>query len=80
MPDTRQFVSKQEAQAPYYVGVDLGGTNIKALVNEHSEEAALCIVGFHSEQLKHDGEQVFLGYENTGDTLFVNARELQKLS
>ncbi|HEC42591.1 MAG TPA: amino acid permease [Bacteroides sp.] len=57
-----------------------GGTDIKSLVNEHSADAALCIVGFKLEQLKHDGEQVFLGYENTGDTLFVNARELQKIS
>ncbi len=55
-------------------------TNIKALVNMHSSNAALCIVGFHSEQLRHDGEKVFLGYDNTGDILFVNARELQDLS
>ena len=56
-----------------------GGTDIKKLVNQHSAEAALCIVGFHSEQLRHDGKKVFLGYDNTGDILFVNARELQKL-
>ena len=30
MPDARQFVSKQDAKKPYYVGVDLGGTNVKA--------------------------------------------------
>ena len=56
------------------------GTGIKALVNEYSADAALCIIGFHTEQLRHDGEKVFFGYENTGDTLFVSARELQKLS
>jgi len=57
-----------------------GGTDIKDLVNENSADAALCIIGFHSEQLRHDGEKVFLGYEHTGDTLFVNARKLQKLT
>lgn len=30
MSETHQFVSKEESQAPYYVGIDLGGTNIKA--------------------------------------------------
>ncbi len=57
-----------------------GGSDIKGLVNEHSSEAALCIVGFTEEQLRHDGEKIFLGYDNTGDILFINARELQKLS
>jgi glucokinase len=30
MSETRQFVTQEEAKAPYYVGVDLGGTNVKA--------------------------------------------------
>lgn len=30
MSDVRKFISKQEARKPYYLGVDLGGTNIKA--------------------------------------------------
>ncbi len=30
MSETRQFVTKEESRAPYYVGVDLGGTNVKA--------------------------------------------------
>ncbi len=29
MSETRQFVTKEESRAPYYVGVDLGGTNVK---------------------------------------------------
>jgi glucokinase len=29
MPELRRFLSLGEAQAPYFVGVDLGGTNIK---------------------------------------------------
>lgn len=55
------------------------GTDIKSLVNQNSADAALTLIGFHSDQLKHHGEDLFLGYDKTGDTLFVNARELQKL-
>jgi glucokinase len=29
MPETRSFISTQEAQKPFFVGIDLGGTNIK---------------------------------------------------
>jgi hypothetical protein len=56
------------------------GVDIRALVNKHSAEAALCIIGFHSEQLRHDGEKVFLGYDNIGDTLFINAREIKEIT
>jgi hypothetical protein len=57
-----------------------GGSDIKTLVNKHSAEAALCIIGIHTDQLKHDGDTVFMGYDGVGDILFVNARELQKLN
>ncbi|MEE8450442.1 MAG: ROK family protein [Thermoguttaceae bacterium] len=30
MSETRSFISQDEAQSPFFVGVDLGGTNIKA--------------------------------------------------
>ncbi len=56
------------------------GADIRELVHQHSAEASLCIIGFHSEQIRHDGEKVFLGYENTGDTLFMNAREAKEIS
>jgi glucokinase len=29
MPETRQFISAEQAQGPFFVGIDLGGTNIK---------------------------------------------------
>ena len=57
-----------------------GETDIRSLINRHSSGAALCILGFHSEQLRHDGENVFLGYEDLGDTLFVNAREVKQIT
>ncbi len=56
------------------------GTDIKDLVNKYSAEAAISIIGFHSEQIRHDGENVFLGYENIGDTLFINAREVKEIT
>jgi len=55
-------------------------TDIHSLINEHSAEAALTIIGIHSDQLHHDGEKVFMGFEDIGDTLFVNARSKQEIS
>lgn len=45
----------------------------KTLINEHSAEAGLTLIGFREEQLKH-GLDVFLGYNNIGDIMFVNSR------
>jgi len=53
--------------------------DIKSLVKQHSTDAALTIIGFHSEQIRHAGEKLFTGFEDTGDTLFVNAREKQEI-
>ena len=55
-------------------------TDIHSLVREHSAEAALTIIGIHSDQVRHDGEKVFKGYEDIGDTLFVNARAKQEIN
>ena len=55
-------------------------TDIHSLINERSAEAALTIIGIHSDQLHHDGEKVFKGYEGIGDTLFVNARVKQEIN
>lgn len=48
--------------------------DIKTLVSRYSSEAALTIIGYHSDQIRHAGEKVFTGYDAIGDTLFVNAR------
>ncbi len=55
-------------------------TDIHSLINERSAEAALTIIGIHSDQVRHDGEKVFMGFEGIGDTLFVNARVKQEIS
>jgi hypothetical protein len=48
-------------------------TNPKDVINVKSHKAGLTMIGFLGEQLKHEGEIVFQGYDNLGDVLFVNA-------
>jgi len=47
--------------------------NVKSLINQKSSEAGLVILGFREEQIKHDGERTFQGYEDLGTVLFVNS-------
>lgn len=47
--------------------------NLKTLINEKSVKAGLTMIGFRSEQIKHEGEKLFEGYTEIGDVLFVNA-------
>ncbi|PHN07407.1 APC family permease [Flavilitoribacter nigricans] len=51
----------------------------RTVINEKSKDADLTIVGFRDEVLKHDGVDVFSGYEEIGNTLFVNAAEQKKI-
>ncbi|MFO7864041.1 MAG: amino acid permease [Salinivirgaceae bacterium] len=46
----------------------------KELICEKSGDAGLVIIGFLEEQVKHDGKEIFMNYENMGDILFVNSR------
>jgi len=50
------------------------GISVKSLINQHSKDAGLTIVGFEEEQLKHEGEQFFEGYEQIGDLLFIDSQ------
>ena len=45
----------------------------KALINEHSSDAELTILGFRGETIMHDREELFSGYDEIGDMLFVNS-------
>jgi len=49
--------------------------SMKDLINERSADAALTLVGFLGDQLKHDKHNLFKGYDQTGHMLFVNARK-----
>jgi len=47
--------------------------NLKELINQKSVKAGLTMLGFRSEQIKHEGEKLFEGYTEMGDILFLNA-------
>lgn len=48
--------------------------DIKGIINEKSKDACLTIIGIREEAVKHNGQQVFTGYDSLGDILFVNAK------
>ncbi|MCB1320723.1 MAG: amino acid permease [Leptospiraceae bacterium] len=53
---------------------------VKDLVNKHSVEADLVIVGVREEILKHQRSvDVFSGYQAVGDILFVNTTESKEI-
>lgn len=53
--------------------------NSKNIINSKSKDAALTVIGFRSEQLKHNGNEVFSGYDEVNDIIFVNAFRKQEL-
>jgi hypothetical protein len=54
-------------------------TKPRDIINQKSSKAGLTMIGFLNEQLKHEGENTFLGYESLGEILFVNARQEKAL-
>lgn len=46
---------------------------IRSIVNKESEDADLTIIGIRSEMVKHEGPDIFGGYDLLGNTVFVNA-------
>ena len=44
-----------------------------AIINEKSRDADLSIIGFRDGLVKHQGVELFEGYAQIGNTLFVNA-------
>jgi hypothetical protein len=54
-------------------------SNVKNHINERSAEAGLTLIGFHSDQIKNKNEEIFHGFDNLGDVLFVNAREIREI-
>lgn len=45
----------------------------KEVINKRSSDAGLTIVGFRGETLKHEKTELFLGYNEVGNILFINA-------
>ena len=48
-------------------------SKVDSVINQKSADAGLVILGFREEQIKHDGEKVFQGYDGLGTVLFVNS-------
>ncbi|MBN1416184.1 MAG: amino acid permease [Bacteroidales bacterium] len=49
------------------------GMTSKSLINERSADAALVMIGFRTEGLKHNGEAIMSGYDKIGTILFINS-------
>ena len=45
----------------------------KSIINQYSADAGLTILGYHKENIKHEGRQMFEGYDKIGNMLFVNS-------
>ena len=50
-------------------------TSPREVINVKSSRAGLTMIGFLNDQLKHEGEKIFQGYDKLGDVLFINARQ-----
>lgn len=53
--------------------------SVKDLINSHSSEAGLSIIGFRGEKIKDIGEEYFSGFENLKTVIFVNSGEKKLL-
>ncbi len=53
--------------------------SVKSLINQYSSDAGLTIVGFREEQLKRNHSDIFDGYDESGDILFVNSQEKKEI-
>lgn len=51
----------------------------KDIINQKSKDADLTILGFRTEALKQVGAELFEGYEDIGDILFVNTTVVKKI-
>jgi hypothetical protein len=49
----------------------------KELICLKSAEAALTLIGFRGESVKHSGDSIFTGYDDLGAVLFVNSHNIK---
>jgi len=52
----------------------------KKIINERSKDAALTMIGFMEETLKHEKEALFEGYDQVGTILFVNSQDQKEIN
>jgi hypothetical protein len=55
------------------------GMTLKSMINERSAPAALTIIGFNTQGLKHKGDSVLSGYDEIGTILFVNSHNQKEI-
>lgn len=55
------------------------GMTSKNLINEKSSSAALTMIGFRTEGLKHNGDLALCGYDNLGTILFINSHNQKEI-
>ncbi len=53
--------------------------SVKEIINQRSQDDDLIMIGLRYEKLKQQGKEVFKGYDDIGNILFVNAAKEQKL-
>lgn len=53
--------------------VEREGLSAKAMINEHSSDAGLTILGFRTETINHSKEEIFTEYDDLGNVLFINS-------
>lgn len=53
--------------------------SIKSLINEKSKDAGFTFIGFRLSSLKHMKEELFNGFDNLGNILFVNSHNQKKI-
>jgi amino acid transporter len=56
-----------------------GNQTVSEAVKEHSSRAGLTLIGFREEILRHDPLAFFTSFDDTGDTLFVNASSAKEI-
>ena len=52
----------------------------KDVINSNSKDADLTIVGFRNELIKKTGKEMFMGFNNIGNVLFVNSQNEKEIS
>ena len=55
-------------------------TSIKSIINQHSSEAALTIIGFRHYELNLKENAAFSDYDALGNVLFVNSKNEKVIS
>jgi len=55
------------------------GTSSKSIINKHSADAALTLIGFRGDTIRKNGSTVLSGYESVGHVLFVNSHAEKEL-